>query len=264
MFMRSFLTLALVLGSLAAFTGCESTQSSRSDAVDIYRLGEREFQKGNLEECRKLLLEAYEISPDYAQLRRDLGMVNFELGKPFMFAALRHADAADRGARLIERFDNDNDGAVTRAEYDLGDIVFDLDQNGLIDEDEETMGENLFASIDFNGNGIVESGDLDSHRAADRDERTKLEPYFKEAKLHYQFAAQNRPQEPISHYNLARIYLFEGKLQTARRALEMALDTSPMGGELHEQMQLVLHQIEEQITKRQLDRRPNDLRDRGN
>ena len=243
---------ALLLAAVVCSGGCSSTPPGRIEAVELYREAQQVFVQGDLEEARDLLDEAYQIAPDYAQLRRDLGMVNFELGKPVMFAALRHADAADRGRWLLNRFDSDNDGRVTADELDITDLVFDADRSGVVSVQEESWANNLFGSVDYNENGSVESADLELHRNQSDQLRRDCSKFFSEAKKHYGYAASHRSHEPMPHYNLSRIYLFEGNLNAARRELQVALTLSQVAGDLRNDMETVLSEIEDQIARRAL------------
>lgn len=243
---------ALLLTAVVCGGGCTSTPPGRIEAVELYREAKQIFVQGELEKARDLLDEAYQISPDYAQLRRDLGMVNFELGKPVMFAALRHADAAERGSWLLNRFDSNNDGRVTGAELDLTDLAFDADRSGSVSVQEESWASNLFGSVDYNQNGSLETADLELHRKKSDQLRRDCSVFFSDAKKHYGYAASRRSHEPMPHYNLARIYLFESNLNAARRELELALTLSQVAGDLRNEMETVLREIEDQIARRAL------------
>ena len=243
---------ALLLTAAICGHGCASSPPGRIEAVEIYREAKKAFVQGDLEEARVLLDEAFQIAPDYAQLRRDLGMVNFELGKPLMFAALRHADAAERGGWLLNRFDSNNDGRVTVAELDITDLVFDADHSGSVSVQEESWANNLFGSVDYNENGSLEPADLELHRKQSDQLRRDCSVFYSEAKKHYGYAATHRSHEPMPHYNLARIYLFEGNLNAARRELQDALTLSQVAGDLRNEMEKVLRDIEDQIARRAL------------
>lgn len=242
----------LLLTAAVCGGGCTSTPPGRIEAVELYREARQVFVQGDVEEARDLLYEAYEIAPDYAQLRRDLGMVNFELGKPVMFAALRHADAAERGSWLLSHFDGDNNGRVTRAEFDITDLIFDADRSGSVSVQEESWASNLFGSVDYNENGSLDAEDLDMHRKQADQRRRDCSVFFAEAKKHYGYAASHRSHEPMPHYNLSRIYLFEGNLNAAHRELQDALDLSQVAGDLRNEMETVLRDIEDQIARRAL------------